>query len=52
MSDLPWRVQRQGIALGVAVVDTADLLDDADGAEQPLGQARLTGIYMRQNAQV
>ena len=44
--------QRQGIGLGAAVVDAADLVDDAGGVEQPLGQACLTGVYMRQDPQV
>jgi hypothetical protein len=44
--------QRQGVGLGAAVVDAADLVDDAGGVEQPLGQARLTGVYVRQDPQV
>ncbi len=44
--------QRQGVGLGTAVIDAADLVDDAGGEEKPLGQARLTGVYMRQNPQV
>ena len=38
--------ERQGIGLGAAVVDAADLVDDAGGVEQPLGQAGLTGVDM------
>jgi hypothetical protein len=38
--------------LGVSVIDPADLVDDTGGKEQPLGQCRLTGIYMRHNPQV
>ena len=44
--------QRQGIGLGAAVVDAADLVDDTGGVEQPLGQAGLTGVDMRQDPQV
>jgi hypothetical protein len=44
--------QRQGIGLGAARIDAADLVDDTGGIEQPLGQARLTGVDMRQNPQV
>ena len=44
--------QRQRIGLGAAVVDAADLVDDTGGVEQPLGQACLTGVYMRQDPQV
>ncbi len=31
-----------------ALIDAADLVDDTGGVEQPLGQGRLTGVYMRQ----
>ena len=34
------------------LIDAADLVDDTGSKEQPLGQARLTGVYMRQNAKV
>ena len=44
--------ERKGIGLGVAVIDAADLVDDPGGVEQPLGQAGLTGVYMRQDSQV
>ena len=43
--------ERQGIGLGVAVIDAADLVDDTGGVEQPLGEGRLTGVYMRQDPQ-
>ena len=33
-------------------IDAADLVDDTGGEEQPLGQACLTGVYMRQDPQV
>jgi hypothetical protein len=44
--------ERQRIGLGAAVIDPADRVDDASGVEEPLGQARLTGVYMRQDAKV
>ena len=44
--------QRQRVGLGAAVVDAADLVDDAGGVEQPLGQAGLTGVDVRQDPQV
>ena len=44
--------QRQGVGLGGAVVDAADLVDDAGGMQDPLGQAGLTGVDMRQDSQV
>jgi hypothetical protein len=49
-SGLPF--QRQGIGLSAAFIDAADLVDHTGGIEQPLGQARLTGVDMRQNPQV
>ena len=44
--------QREDVGLGAAVVDAADLVDDAGGVEQLLGQAGLTGVDMRQDPQV
>ncbi len=44
--------QGKGVGLGVAVIDAADLVDDPGGVQQPLGQAGLTGVYMRQDSQV
>jgi hypothetical protein len=44
--------QRQGIGLGAAVVDAADLVDDTGRVEQPLGEAGLTGVYVGQYSQV
>jgi hypothetical protein len=44
--------QRQRIGLRTSIIDATDLVDDTGGVEQPLGQARLTGVYMRQNSQV
>jgi hypothetical protein len=45
-------LQRQGVGLGTAVIDAADLVDDAGRVQQPFGQARLTGVDMRQNPEV
>ena len=36
----------------VPSVDAADLVDDAGRVEQPFGESRLTGVYMRQDSQV
>jgi hypothetical protein len=47
---LAFQVQRVG--LGAAGVDTADLVDDPGGEQQPLGQAGLTGVDMGQDPQV
>ena len=44
--------ERQRIGLRTAVVDASDLVDDTGGEEQPLGQAGLTGVYMRHDPQV
>ena len=44
--------QRHGIGLGAARIDAAHFVDDTSGKEQPLGQARLTGVDMRHNADV
>ena len=43
-------LQRERVGLGVAVVDAAELVDDAGGVQQPLGQAGLTGVDVRQDA--
>ena len=45
-------LERQGVGLGAAGVDAAELVDDAGGVEQPLGQARLTGVDVRQDPEV
>ena len=45
-------LQRQGVGLGAAVVDPADLVDDPGGVQQPLGEAGLTGVDVRQDPQV
>jgi hypothetical protein len=37
---------------GVAVVDPPDGIDRAGGVEQPLGQARLTGVDMGENPEI
>ena len=42
----------EGIGLGTAFIDAPDRVDHAGGVEQPLGQACLTGVYMRQNPEV
>ncbi len=47
---LPLEVERVG--LGVAVVDAAGSVDDSGGEEQPLGQAGLTGVDVRQDAKI
>ena len=44
--------QRERVGLGAAVVDAADLVDDAGGVEQLFGQAGLAGVNMRQDPQV
>ena len=44
--------ERQRVGLGAAGVDAADLVDDPGGVQQPLGQAGLTGVDMRQDPQV
>ena len=44
--------QGQGVGLGAAVVDAADLVDDPGAVQQPLGQAGLAGVDMGQDAQV
>jgi hypothetical protein len=45
-------LEREGVGLGAAVVDAADLVDDAGRVQQPLGQGCLTGVYVRQYPQV
>ena len=50
--DAALALQRQRVGLGVAVVDAADLVDDAGGVEQPLGEGGLTGVDVRQDPQV
>jgi hypothetical protein len=42
----------QGVGLGAAVIDPADRVDDPGGEQQPLGQAGLTGVYVRHYPQV
>jgi hypothetical protein len=44
--------QRHRVGLGVPVVDAADVVDDPGGEQQPLGQAGLTGVYVRHDPQV
>ena len=45
-------LERERVGLGGAGIDAADLVDDAGGVEQPLGESGLTGVYMRQDPQV
>ncbi len=45
-------LQRQRVGLRITVIDTADLVDDTGGEEEPFGQGGLTGVYMRQDSQV
>ena len=42
--------QRERVRLRAACVDAADLVDDPGGVQQPLGQAGLTGVDVRQNS--
>ena len=44
--------QRERVRLRAAVVDAADLVDDAGRVQQPLCERCLTGVYMRQDSQV
>jgi hypothetical protein len=45
-------LERERIGLRRARVDAADLADDTGGEEQPLGERGLTGVDVRQDAQV
>ncbi len=45
-------LERQRVRLRRAGVDAAELVDDAGGMQQPLGECRLTGVYMRQDSKV
>ncbi|KRA48111.1 hypothetical protein ASD97_35090 [Streptomyces sp. Root63] len=45
-------LQGEGVGLCAAVVDAADGVDGSGGVEEPLGQACLTGVDMRQDSQV
>ena len=45
-------LERQRIGLRRSGIDAADLVDNPGGVQQPLGESRLTGVYMRQDAQV
>ena len=47
---LPFEVE--GVGLSAALIDGAELVDDPGGVEEPLGQARLAGVNMRDDAQV
>jgi len=43
-------LQRHGVGLRTSVIDAADLVDDPSGIKQPLGQACLSGVNMRQDS--
>ena len=43
-------LERQRVGLRAAGVDASDLVDDTGAEEQPLRQARLTGVDMRQDS--
>ena len=45
-------LQWQEVGDGAAFVDTADTVDHAGRVEQALGERRLPGVDMRQDAQV
>jgi hypothetical protein len=44
--------ERERVGLGTSVVDAADLVDDSSGVQQPLGQAGLSGVNMRQDPKI
>lgn len=44
--------QREGVRTGAAVVDAADLVDDSDGVQQAFGEAGLTCVDVREDAEV
>ncbi len=44
--------QLQGVGLRAAVVHAADLVDDPGGVQKPLGEAGLTGVDVRQDAEI
>ena len=44
--------QRERVGCGVAVVDTAELVDDACVVQQAFGQRGLTGVYVGEDAQI
>ena len=45
-------LERQRVRLRVAVVDAAELVDDAGVVKQPLGEGGLTGVDVGQDAQI
>jgi hypothetical protein len=49
--DAALALQRERVGLRRAVIDAAGLVDDPGGEEEPLGEACLTGVYMRQDSQ-
>ena len=46
------RSSAERVGLGAAVVDAAELVDDAGRVQQPFGEAGLTGVDVRQDAEV
>ena len=44
--------ERQRVGLRRSLVDAAESVDRAGRVEQPFGEGRLTGVYMRQDPQV
>jgi hypothetical protein len=42
----------QGVGLCIAVVDAADLVNDAGRVEQSFGEASFSGVYVRQDSQI
>ena len=45
-------LQRERVGLGAAGVDAADLVDHTGVVQQPLGEAGLTGVDVRQDAEI
>jgi hypothetical protein len=45
-------LQRQGVGLSIAGIHAADRVDDARLEQQAFGEARLTGVDVRQYPQV
>src|SRR5580692_612964 len=50
--DAALALEGQRVGLGAAVIDAADPVDDTRGVQEPLGQACLAGVNMRQDSQV
>jgi hypothetical protein len=45
-------LQVERVGAGAARVHAAELVDDPGGIQQPLGEAGLTGVDVRQNAEI